>query len=329
MKYEYPASVLISGGRETGGVSSFAQGLRAGFAELGFPSEVVPPSRIYRRLHELRDPRILKIVSTTAVFAAPLARRTICLAHGFPCVAYKGWPTTFALLASYRLATACRGTQLVAVSDYSALTLRVLFGLPVDAVIRNPVLPLFLQPAPDADARREAVTFVGRLHPSKNVARLLPAMRDVLDENPGLRAWIIGDGPLRADLELITAGDDRIEFLGALPSRQVRERLRRSRVFVSANPTEPFGIVYLEALSQGCQIVMPASGGGLEIAPELIGTSIQLFPASMERAEVASALRKALIAPQTTLDLTQYSASSVAKAYLAVDAAFRSMEAGI
>jgi glycosyltransferase involved in cell wall biosynthesis len=235
-----PKKVLIAGGKSDGGIASFAEALRCGFAELGLPAEVATHSNILRRFGELRDPEVLKILSTTTVFAAPFARRTVCMAHGIPCAALQGWPTA---------ADASPGTQLIAVSEYSALHLRAIFGLRVDAVIHNPVHPLFMEAMPQPQPEREAITYVGRLHGAKNVDRLLPAMRDVLDENPGLHAWIIGDGPIRPELELIGAGDGRIEFLGALNASQVRDRLRRSRVFVSACPTEAFGIAYIEALS--------------------------------------------------------------------------------
>jgi glycosyltransferase involved in cell wall biosynthesis len=315
-----PRKVLIAGGKNGGGVASFAEALRCGFTELGLPVEVAAPADILRRVGELRDSQVLKILSLASVFAAPIARRAICIAHGFPCAKHQGWPTTLAVLASLRLATASKGAQLVVVSHYSALHLNSIFGLRVDAVIHNPVHPLFLEPVPETGSKREAITYVGRLHRSKNVDRLIPPMRDVLDENPGLRVWIIGDGPMRSELECITAGDQRIELLGSLAPLKVRARLRRSRVFVSGNPTEPFGIVYLEALSQGCALAVPASGGGLEIAPDLIGTCIQLFPTYMDRQAVAAAIRKALTAPPKAAELAPYSARKVAEAYLALDA---------
>jgi glycosyltransferase involved in cell wall biosynthesis len=322
MKDNYPSKILISGGKPAGGVTSFAEALRCGFTELGLAVEIDPAAGVLRRPGELRDPGILKILSLAAVFGAPLTRRAICMAHGFPCAAYLGWPMAAAILASLRLANACRGTQLVAVSDYSSLTLRTIFGLRVDAVVRNPMMPLFLETAPDVKTAREAITYVGRLHRSKGVDRLLPAISDVLDQTPGLVAWIVGDGPMRATLESMAAGDLRIKFLGALPPTEVRDRLRRSRVLVSASPTEPFGIVYLEGLSQGCSVVMPASGGGLEIAPELIGGTIQVFPVSAKREEVAAALHRAIEATPESIQLQDYSARAVAEAYLAIDARF-------
>jgi glycosyltransferase involved in cell wall biosynthesis len=321
---KYPIKVLVTGGREIGGVASFAEGLRAGFSELGIPCEIVPPLGIFQRWSELRDTRVLKILSTSAVFAAPFSRRAICMAHGFPCVAHVGKAKTLGILSSLNMATASRGAQLVAVSDYSALQLRTVFGLRVDAVIRNPLHPLFLEPRPETGAARPAITYVGRLISAKNLDAMLPAVLNVLDENPGFCAWIVGDGPLRPRLEKIAHGDSRVEFLGALPRFEVRERLRRSRVFVSGSPTEPLGIVYLEALSQGCAVVMPASGGGLEIAPDEIGGRIQVFGASLAPAEIASAIRRALQIEPKPIQLPAFTASAVAQSYLTVDARFSS-----
>jgi len=323
MSHSAPQKVLLSGGKQAGGIESFARALQLGFTELGIEAEVISPREVFRRPRQLRDPQVLKILSTTAVFAAPLARRAVSMAHGFPCAANQGWPRTLGVLASYKLATRSAGSQLVVVSDYSALHLRSIFNLRVDAVIRNPMLPLFSEPH-DPSVQREAITYVGRLHEAKNVHKLLPAIRDVLDQHPGLSAWIIGDGAQRSMLQALVSDDPRITFPGALSPLAVRDRLRRTRVFVSANPTEPFGIVYLEALSQGCVVAMPASGGGLEIAPDQIGKSICLFPSSIERAEVAATIELALRQTPAPPSLRAYSATAVAKAYLSRDAHFSS-----
>lgn len=318
MSSSIPRKVLISGGNPAGGVASFAEALRCGFAELGIPAEVASSGSVVRRIRELRDPAVLKILSLAAVFAAPMARRAICVAHGFPCAKYQGWPKTLGVLASFYLADVSKGAQLVAVSAYSALHLTSIFGLRVDAVIHNPVHSLFLDPPPKCN--REAITYVGRLHPAKHVQLLIPAIRDVLDDNPTLRAWIIGEGPMRAELEAMAGNDERICFLGALSPMAVRDRLRHTCVFVSANPTEPFGIVYLEALSQGCSLAMPSSGGGLEIAPELIGTQIQLFPSNIAHKEISAALQRALVNKTTAFSSTGFSPERIARAYLDLDA---------
>jgi hypothetical protein len=75
MKRAYPSRILITGGHEVGGVSTFAEALGEGFNALGISAEIVSPSLIFARWRDLRDPRVLKILSTAAVFAPPSAGR--------------------------------------------------------------------------------------------------------------------------------------------------------------------------------------------------------------------------------------------------------------
>ncbi len=312
--------VLLTGGREIGGLDAFARALAAGFAALGYPAEIVTPDSIAGRWGQLRDPSVLKILSTAAVFAAPFARRAICVAHGFPRPNAQGWMRTLGILGSLKLANHSPGCKLSAVSDYVAAHLRGVYGLRVDAVIRNPLRPIFLEPW-DGDRRtdgaRRYLTYAGRLLPAKNLHRLLPAMVRLLDEDTTLGICVIGDGPQRRELEASVAGDQRVEFTGNLEPAGLRARLRQTRVLVSGNEMEPFGIVYLEALSQGCAVAMPACGGGLEIAPELIGTQIHLLPLSFDPPALVEALRRANMAAARVVPMGAYGARGVAALYLA------------
>src|SRR6516164_2974215 len=118
-----PSKIIITGGREVGGVASVASALADGFNQLGIPSEVIPPRAIFSRLRDLRDPGILKILSTTAVFASPLAKRAIGIAHGIPAADVSGWPTFSGVIGSYILANRSR-VPLVAISEYTAIHLQ-------------------------------------------------------------------------------------------------------------------------------------------------------------------------------------------------------------
>jgi len=310
-------AVLISGGRETGGIASFAVALAAGFEDLGLQAEVVSPAEIVHRRKELQDRRILKILSTTAVFLAPICSQVICVAHGFPLPAAQGWKRTLAILASFKLANILPACRLVAVSDYVAVHLRGVYNFRVDAVIRNPVHSSFIQGG-DHHEERRYITYVGRLHPAKNIAHLLPVLRRLLEDDPSLRIGIIGDGPLRSALQAQAAGDPRVEFHGSLERADVRSWLRKTRVFVSGNAMEPFGITYLEALSQGCAVAMPACGGGLEIAADLIGSQVQLLPLSFELTASLAALRRAARARSVPMSMDGYRAAEVARSYLSL-----------
>ena len=322
MKVDAPSKVLITGGKEVGGVASFAEGLGQGFAALGVPSEVIPSSRIVLRWRDLRDPKILKILSTTAVYAAPFARRAICMAHGIPRAHQRGGLRMLAVLGTWKLANVCTGTQLVSVSMYTAVHLEALFNLRSDGVIRNPVKPIFLEPLEETEQERRYITFAGRLDPCKNLHRLVPSIRDLLDESPSLRVCIIGEGGQKEELEDAVKGDSRFEFKGYVNDLDLRTWLRRTKVFVSGNETEGLGITYLEALGQGCVVVMPACGGGLEIALDEIGRSVHLLPLSWERAAVLSVLRRALLSHCSPTPMTSYSPENVAEAYLRIDSKF-------
>lgn len=313
-----PKNVLISGGHEIGGVASFAEALAGGFQDLGIPAEVSSPGKLVSRWQTLRDPEVLKILSTTAVFAAPLVRRVICIAHGVPSVEAQGWSRVFGVPFSFKYANAIPGAQVVAVSHYTAATIGSMFNIRFDGVVLNPVKPVYLE-SPGAMPERCYVTFVGRLVALKNVHRLLPAVLDLLQEIPSLRACIIGDGPQRSELEAIARGHERVEFKGNPDDRTVREYLRRSRIFISGNTTEGLGITFLEALSQGCVVAMPACGGGLEVALERIGRGVQLLPISLNRSEVLSILRRAVQEECVPMPMDKYSPRAVATAYLEVD----------
>jgi len=317
-----PERVLISGGREVGGLGSFAAALTAGFLALNIPAEIIPPGSVVRRWRDLRDPRVLKILSTSAAFAAPVARRTICMAHGFPRADAQGWLKTLAVVGTHKLANAASGVQLVAVSHYAAVHLRTIFNLKIDAVIHNPLAATFLEPWKSEQEERRYVTYVGRLIAAKNLHRLLPPMRALLNENPELRVCLIGSGNHRGELEAMVGGDNRFEFAGERRPEFVRSQLRRTRLFISGCETEALGLAYLEALSQGCVVAMPACGGGLEIAPDEAGRSVHFVPLSFEPAEVLATLRRALRCQPGAVDLSGYSGEAVAREYLKIDAQF-------
>ena len=317
-----PDSVLITGGHEIGGVNSFAHGLRQGFRQIGIPAEIIPASRIFSRFRELRDPNVLKILSTTAVFAAPMARRAICIAHGVPRADYQGWRKLVGIIGSFKIANASPGAQLVSVSHYTAMSLRAIFNVHTDAVIHNPAKSCYLEEVPDITAQRNYITYVGRLIAAKNLHRILPAARLLLDETPGLRVCIIGEGEQRAELESMVDGDPRVEFRGTPDDFTVREWLRKTRVFISGNEVEGFGISYLEAITQGCIVAMPASGGGLEICPEKVGSSVKLMPLSWDRDQTLATLRSALHETWTPIRTTAFTLEAAVHSYLLVDSNF-------
>lgn len=101
---------------------------------------------------------------------------------------------------------------------------------------------------------------VGRLHASKGTDVLVSAFRAAAPANAAL--VILGEGPQRAQLEKLRAGDPRIHFVGYRPV--VYGCLRDLDLFVSPSREESFGLAIVEAMSTGVPIIASAAEGPAE-----------------------------------------------------------------
>jgi L-malate glycosyltransferase len=105
------------------------------------------------------------------------------------------------------------------------------------------------------------VIFVGRLVPIKRVDRLLGAIALAVETLPDLRAVIVGDGPLREELETLAEQRgvrDRVTFAGR--RADVPAWLRRSRVFILTSASEGVALSLMEAMMCRLPAVVPDVG---------------------------------------------------------------------
>ncbi|WP_051297299.1 glycosyltransferase family 4 protein [Brevibacterium album] len=98
--------------------------------------------------------------------------------------------------------------------------------------------------------------YVGRLAKEKNLEHLA-AIQDL----PGTRLAIVGDGPLRPRLEQAL---DRATFLGERSGQELARIMASLDVFVHPGAEETFCQSAQEALASGVPVVGPASGGLLD-----------------------------------------------------------------
>jgi rhamnosyl/mannosyltransferase len=110
---------------------------------------------------------------------------------------------------------------------------------------------------------RPFVLFVGRLVPYKGVGILLDALR-----NSSAAAVLVGDGPLRPDLEQHTRAlglDDRVRFAGEVTGDELASLYRACDAFVLPSVTrqEAFGVVQLEAMSRAKPVISTEVGTGV------------------------------------------------------------------
>ncbi len=308
--------VCLSGGREVGGLQSFATNVAAGFEALGIPGEVVGrPRDMLRHWKDLRDPSVLKIFSTWAIFLCPLARNAIGVAHGFPRIDAQGTLKFLAILASFRIAQ--RYARLVAVSAYVQRHLAGLFDIQCAAAVHNPLPSCWADHRDDLDTRN-LITYVGRLHPVKRVGEFLPAVIDVLDADTSLEAMIVGSGECEMELKRMANGHPRVHFVASVSSAEVMQILGRTKVFFSGCDTEAFGISLLEAAVSGCNLVTTGSGGFVEVVLDAINRTTFLLSPNFTRESCRVALSSALAAPGARLSAAAFMPESIARQYLAV-----------
>lgn len=305
-------SVLITGSRAVGGLNSFARDLAIGFSVLQIPVRVVEPGSVLRELQALRDPSVLKILSTSAVFCAPICRSVICVSHGVPRVDAQGWVKFIGILLSLKIAS--YNSVIIGVSSYVASHLAAIFNIKVDGVIYNPFLPLEY----DGNTRkRQYLTYVGRLDKVKNVDKFIDALKKFLVDHPSYTVAIIGEGTERHNLEKLIAGHPSIFMFGSLSKSEVIDILRQTKIFFSGCVTEAFGITYLEALSCGCNIVLPLFGAGAEVlSPFKSGDNIVFVSDLNDQSSIYSAFEKAENAINYNYDLSGFFPETIAQTYL-------------
>jgi glycosyltransferase involved in cell wall biosynthesis len=93
----------------------------------------------------------------------------------------------------------------------------------------------------------------------KNVRRSIAAFAEVVKERPGSTLTVVGDGPLREDLEATVRDlglEAEVQFTGMLTRSDVASVLMQSDVFLLLSSTEGFGNAVVEALSVGLPTVV-------------------------------------------------------------------------
>jgi glycosyltransferase involved in cell wall biosynthesis len=157
-------------------------------------------------------------------------------------------------------------------------------------------------------------TFVGRLHPVKDVDTLLGATARV----PELTLVVVGDGPERARLESAAARlgiESRVSFRGE--SSEVAEVLRASDAFLLSSHGEGMSNALLEGMACGLPCLASRSVGG---AAELLEPGRGMLLPDGDVPAWAAAIRRLVDEPDLRESTGTAAASFVAET-LSLDAA--------
>tara|TARA_R100001198_G_scaffold96992_1_gene90639 strand:+ start:13869 stop:15020 length:1152 start_codon:yes stop_codon:yes gene_type:complete len=171
---------------------------------------------------------------------------------------YRGSRAASAAVAAMIATHRTMGTWRYKVDRFIALTdfardKVIAAGLPADRVV---VKPNFVDIArSETISDRSGTVFVGRLSAEKGVQVAVEAWRQM----PHLKLTVIGDGPLRAELE--TNAPPNIEFTGALPSSDVYQRVAMAQAMVVPSVSyENFPMTVVEAMALGTPVIASNTG---------------------------------------------------------------------
>ena len=137
------------------------------------------------------------------------------------------------------------------------------------------------------------VVSVGNLVACKGFSSLIAAVAQLLPRYPDVRLYIVGDGPLRGELERLChrlGVSSSIRFVGQKPQKELPLWYNAADVSCLASSREGWPNVLLESLACGTPVVATRVGG----VPEILTSSELGFVVEQEPAALAAGVEQAL-----------------------------------
>jgi glycosyltransferase involved in cell wall biosynthesis len=147
---------------------------------------------------------------------------------------------------------------------------------------------------------------VSRLVPQKNLPLLLGALKELnSQESPRFSLTIVGSGPLKTELQSLSADlgiEELVTWKGQL--QEVLPFYRSLDIFVLPSDYEGFGLVLLEAMSQG----IPVIARGISAVPEVMGEEHPGLVNSISPVDLALKIRTLTSDPDALRSCLNYQA---------------------
>jgi glycosyltransferase involved in cell wall biosynthesis len=115
-----------------------------------------------------------------------------------------------------------------------------------------------LQPNKPLPKKDIDIVGAGSLIPLKQYTLFIDIIAEIKNSFDNIKVVIAGDGPERNKLQEIIkekALGNNIILAGKIPHQQVLDLMERSRLFLHTSNYEGFGVVCIEALYAGCQVI--------------------------------------------------------------------------
>ena len=142
-------------------------------------------------------------------------------------------------------------------------------------------IPNVIDSLPDKRSKltNKNIITIGRLSPEKGQKDLIDVFKIVNKELPKTKLFMVGDGPLKKELENYTKElklTDKIIFTGFLGNKEKEKYILDSSIFILPSYTESFGLVLIEAMSYGLPcIAFDSSDGARELLKDDVGILVK------------------------------------------------------
>lgn len=116
---------------------------------------------------------------------------------------------------------------------------------------------------------RKYIIHVARHHPVKDQQTLLRGFAAAAQDLLGVNLLMVGDGPLRADLESLAVElrvSDRVQFLGI--RSDIPDLMRAADAFALTSLSEAASLTLMEAMASGLPVVVTDVGGNPEVVQQ-------------------------------------------------------------
>lgn len=155
----------------------------------------------------------------------------------------------------------------IANSYHTALVGRV-FGIEASTIIplgipNSRLNALKVSQCPNV-SRDIDLLYVGRFIKVKKIDVMLESFKSLSKLTPGISLHVVGGKLSDLDFEIDESLASKIHFHGFVDNIELSNLYRRSKIFISLHPDEPFGLTFVEALAHGTPIIASKGSG---IAP--------------------------------------------------------------
>lgn len=270
-KYHNTNLYIIFSPKKWGGVRSVSEGL---FYGLKNNNERVVLIKGWSSLWSIKV--IKYFLSSETFFISSLSfgilnlfkrKKSAYILHGYPTHKYHNFFMYITILWFTRLISKISSFTF-SVSQQTRFINRDILNINSNYILSNGLIPSLktLNKMNSNKKIRKDFIYAGTFSEGKNIISLIDAFI-MYRESGGKNDLIIcGDGSLRNEVLSKIKNFPSIKYKGVLSNQKLLNEYLNCKTYISLNDGEPFGISMLEALSYGCLLICPSSGGQIDFA---------------------------------------------------------------